>query len=87
MKIIRNGVEFNLTKEELIEAYFEQQYEFDKGDVIGRLEEMDDEAEREKLTANVENIAEDMRRNIDKYGMDWTYALDEAIKNASLDDQ
>lgn len=80
MKIIRNSIEFELTKEELVSAYYEQQFEFDKTDTLDKIIEMDlDNETRENLLLNIDDIAEDMRYNIDKYNMDWSYARDEAI--------
>ncbi|MBQ6960537.1 MAG: hypothetical protein IJP78_06140 [Clostridia bacterium] len=78
--------EFELTDDERLNAYEEQQHEYDRTDVqdlFAFMEESDLIASYGKTMAEIEtlfdDIAYEMRRNIDKYDMAWTAALDEAI--------
>lgn len=91
MKIQRtiNGVKFNieLLPEELISAYYEQQKKFDIEDVISLGEAFSNEQLQEYygctyqfLIDHKKEIAAKMRKNIDKYDMEWTYAREEAIR-------
>lgn len=78
---------FELTESELANAYFEQQYKFDQQDVMDLICGWDDDdvlgvfgvtvEEYGKLS---EDIATEMRRNMDKYDMDFDYARDEAVR-------
>ena len=92
MKIARNGQDYELTAEELVTAYFEQQFNFDLSDCrdeVSRIIEDDlDErtyVEAAKKVLNSQDLladcAMDMRRNIDKYDMEWSYARDEAVRS------
>ena len=96
MKIQRevNGqmMEFELTSGELFAAYCEQEHQYDVSDIRDKLEgEMDRgefEAEYgfpvELVLDNpdlLEEMADEKRRNQDKYDMDWEYARDDAIKS------
>lgn len=79
--------EFELTADELYAAYREQEFKFDRADVADYFLAFDNEYIEEEYgmtTKEVESkfneIAYEMRRNIDKYDMDWTYARDEAIE-------
>lgn len=78
--------EFELTDDERLNAYEEQQHMYDRTDVRDHflfMEESDLIASYGKTMAGIEasfdDIAYEMRRNIDKYDMAWTAALDEAI--------
>lgn len=77
---------FTLTKDELFDAYYEQQNKFDIEDVKTKFENMEKEDFAEygmtktKAKPLIEQIAYHKRRNINKYGMDWEDALDEAIE-------
>ena len=92
MKISRtvSGIEcsFELTNAELMQAFFEQQYRFDKQDITEYGEYMTDDeivetygVTRQEFDELTGEIASTMRRYIDKYDMDWTYARDEAIRD------
>lgn len=79
-------LETELTKDELYDAYREQEHIFDLMDVESWFEAFgDDEIEemygmtRKKLGEKFEDIACEMRRNIDHYDMSFTYARDAAI--------
>lgn len=88
MKIIRNGVEIELTSGEVYSAFLEQQHEFDVVDIIDKIEDERDAYgdSADVMLAYVDNIADDMRRNIDKYDMGWRDARDAAIADFSLSD-
>lgn len=90
MKIKRlvNGKEqeFELTTDELYAAYREQEFKFDRNDIEDYFAAFDDvEIEemysmtRKKLEEKFDDMACEMRRNIDKYDMQWQYARDAAI--------
>jgi hypothetical protein len=92
MKITRevNGqtVEFELTDKEMLDTFFEQQEAFDAQDVVMLIEHYSEEEFVEKYgvspTVILENsgeIGSRMRRNIDKYDMDWESARDEAVSD------
>lgn len=109
MKIAReiNGqmVEIELTSEEVRSAYLEEEHENDVQDVKTLLESLDPEEFYEDYKVSltwaynndelVENIAVEMRKNIDKYDMHWDSARDEAVadviagyvRNFQYDDQ
>lgn len=77
-----------LTQQELQEAYYVQEHEFDKQDVVDALNDMSDEEIAENgftrefmmTDAVIENIALRKRWDIDKYGTDWKSALDNAFE-------
>ena len=90
MKIIREiegtTVAFELTGIELYNAYKEQQFTFDKMDVEDMIVGLPEANVKElyhvsiaEFKALIEEMAMEMRRNIDKYDMGWGYARDEAI--------
>ena len=92
MKIQRtiNSVKFDieLLPEELVEAYYEQQHNFDVEDVVS-YGEMFENAELvdylgcdyKTLLSLKEEMADELRKNIDKYDMDWSSARDEAVRD------
>ena len=91
MKIKRlvNGKEqeFELTEDELYAAFSEQEFKFDRADVTDYflafdIEDIEEEygMTMKEIESKFNEIAYEMRRNIDKYDMDWTYARDEAIE-------
>lgn len=89
MKIKRtiNGIEheFELTKQERLDAYCEQEHIWDAAYVwyicSEEIEEMyKNEDEQDGF---VEDIAYEMRRQIDKYDVSEWYALDEAFKKVT----
>jgi len=90
MKIKRtiNGVDysFELLPNELIEAYYEQQEKYDIDDVVNFIECFSDEELQEYYGCSYdecmkykEEIADEMRRNMDKYDMQLEYAREEAL--------
>lgn len=92
MKITReiNGqtVEFELTHKEMLAAFFEQQEVFDAQDIEMLVENFSEEDFIEiyglspsVVLENVEEIGSRMRKNIDKYDMDWESARDEAVSD------
>lgn len=97
MKILRNVLgtiaEIELTNEELYQAYLEQEDAYDIQDVQERLESYDGREDEfsEKYGVTLDRVGNDKdliysiavakRLNIDKYEMDWVYALDEAFND------
>lgn len=86
MKIIRGEQEIELTRRELLDAYYEQQYEFDKEDIRTLLDSFDDRYWQDRYgvcRAEIEPLVEDMavmmRLNMDKYDMYFDYARDDAV--------
>lgn len=90
MKIKReiNGeeFEFELTPQELYDAFDEQEFKFDLESVRTYFEDYSDDdlyddymMTREELEACFEDIATQLRRNMDKYGMSFEYALPTAV--------
>ena len=78
--------EFELTDNERLNAYEEQQHLYDITDVrdhFACMKEAELIASHGKTMAEIEalfdDIAYEMRRNIDKYDMDWQAARDAAI--------
>ena len=91
MKISRaiNGEtkEFVLTKNELYNAFEEQQHIFDMEDVKSYFDGYSEEdylreygLSSDAVKDRFGEIAYEMRRNIDKYDMDWHYAREAAIE-------
>lgn len=89
MKIQRtiNGAKVNieLLPDELLDAFYEQRDKFDIEDIIsyGEMFGSDFEAEMgvsyNEFLSMKEEMAAEMRRNIDKYDMSFEYARSEAI--------
>jgi len=95
MKIQRtiNGIKYTieLLPEELVDAFYEQRNKFDIEDIVSYAEDMTNEEMKEEygctynefLSAK-EIMAEEMRRNIDKFDMSFVdaraYAIKEVIK-------
>lgn len=91
MKIQRtiNGVCFNieLLPEELVDAFYEQRDKFDIEDILNYGEQMTQQELEEELGCSYseflsmkEMMAQEMRKNIDKYDMDFVSAREYAIK-------
>ena len=92
MKITRevNGktVEFELTHKEMIDTFLEQQEAFDAQDIEMLVESFSEEdfieiygLSRSVVLKNAEEIGSRMRKNIEKYDMDWESARDEAVSD------
>lgn len=84
MKIVRNGIEIELTGEELCNAYYEQQFLFDREDCRYTLTEFLTESQMNAIIGNkideiLDFAANQLRRNLDKYEMDFFYARDQAV--------
>ena len=83
-----------LTSEELYNAYCEKQFEYDREDIVNELDACKQMAEDiygipyEKITGEmIDSMAEEKRHQMDKYGLDWSYARDEAIKKILENEQ
>ena len=91
MKIQRsiNGMKFNiqLLPDELVEAFYEQQHNFDIEDVVEMGEEFDNEeliemygCDYQMILNNKEEIANRMRKYINNFGLNWSEARDDAVR-------
>ena len=91
LKITRevNGekMEFELTVYELHQAYIEQEHLYDIDDVEIYFEDIEDEdlkmeygLSRNGLAVKIQDIAYEMRRNMDKYGIGMEQARVNAIE-------
>lgn len=92
MKILRevNGkwYEFELTSDEMYNAYLEKEYQFDRQDIEDVFDGMDEEdvvlsygLRKAVIESLYEDMAEAKRQNMDKYDMDWVAARDCAIND------
>lgn len=84
MKIIRDGKEFELTREELFNAYAEQRWLFAVENIEMNMENYLEDDEYEILKDNrefIEDAAHELIRNEDKYNMDYSEALKDAIED------
>lgn len=91
MTIVRtiNGTTFHikLLPEELIEAFFEQRDKFDIEDIVSYAEEIGSKELKATFGCTYqeylnmkEEMAEEMRRNMDKYDMSFADAREYAIR-------
>ena len=78
--------EFELTPSELYDAFAEQQFQYDLSIVRYYFEDYSDDdikeeygRTRKELEACFEDIAVELRRNMDKYEMSLEYALPTAV--------
>ena len=77
-----------LTSQEVNEAYQEKEFEYDRQDIQNELENREAADEQNICGVPYRFITESMidemgsekRRQMDKYGVSWDYARDEAIK-------
>jgi hypothetical protein len=83
-----NGTELSipLTDVEIYSAYKYQQGLFDEQDVRNLILDMSNDEikkkygiSKKKFEALIPDMAIEMRRNIDKYDVDWEYAREEAV--------
>lgn len=80
-------VSIKLTERELSDAYYEQEHLFDIEDVINALDEREDNEfedyclTKSQVKKDVDEIAYQKRRNINKYNMDWETATSDAIND------
>lgn len=80
-------LDVKLSSQELYDAYCEQEHKFDKEDVVSELENLAQANDQDicglpydEITDEmIEAMADEKRRQMDKYGADWDYARDEAI--------
>lgn len=91
MKIIRNGNEFELTKNELYQAYLEQEHEFDRDSCLYYIGECFSEEEwygrksYDEIVQLADEMADELRRIINRDDVDEGTALDEAWKTMIID--
>lgn len=80
-------MEFELTQLEMYDAYEEQQHKFDIQDIDGFFCSYNDDEcvqeygfSRAEIETMYEDMANRMRRYIDKYDCSWNYSRDTAIQ-------
>lgn len=81
-------LEFELTPEELRQAYYEQEAIYDRLDMEHYIEENEESLLYQgyskdyinKLKEYLDDMGSELRRCIDKYDMSWEYARDEAFR-------
>lgn len=87
IKRIVDGVEheFELTREERFDTYCEQQHIWDMDYVATEYGEEVEQMCKTKaeMDAFIEDVAFEMRRQVDKYDVSEWYALDEALKKVT----
>lgn len=95
MIIVRDGRAYELTQEEVYQAYREQELLYDIDDVRSELECIaEDDCDRRAIAAKailddetlLTSVACQKRRNEDRYGMNWTEAVHDAIVDALNDE-
>ena len=85
MKIIRDGKEFELTQQELREAYTEKHMEYLREDVVSQseLDEIElDESDLDIIAERFEHALENCEGYWDYYWSVMEYAIKEYIKEA-----
>lgn len=91
MKIIRNGNEFELTKNELYQAYLEQEHEFDRDSCLYYIGERFSEEEwygkksYDDIVQLADKMAYEFRRIINRDDIDEGTALEKAWKTMIID--
>ena len=88
MKIFRDGKEYELTKEELFEAYLEQESIYDRTNIVENMEEHLSPEQYARLNDNedfIEEAISKLRKNQDHYEMDYDSALATAFQEASAE--
>ena len=84
-KINNMVIEIELTNDELFDAYIEQEHKFDLDScdtffhTMYACEEWYEGLDKETESNIIEDAAYQLRRNIDKYDMDFEYAMPEAF--------
>ena len=78
-----NGIEmeFELTGIELYNAFCEQEHSFDKSDIDCYFDRENYNLSEAEVDSLIDEMACCMRRYIDKYDCDFSYARDEAIRD------
>lgn len=86
MKIIRDGKEYELTREELLSAYLEQERIYDIGNIRDNMEGYLPYEQYERLKGNetfISLAADKLRYNQDNLGIGYDAALTAAFKDAA----
>jgi len=83
-----NECEFELTLEELSRAYYERQDKFDEEDIISLVDYISDKTcqiiynvTKEQFCELIPRMAREMRKNIDKYDMEFSAARERAVQD------
>ena len=88
MQIIRNKKTYTLTQEELLRAYLEKEHEFDVKEIALRTWQFLSQEELKEFGENPEFLdkaAYLLRKYVDKYGMAFEPAIEEAIYHTKLE--
>ena len=87
MFIERDGKRYELTEKEMRDAYYEQEFLYDREGVLYYLDAFDDDElldmyskSRAELEACADDIAVRLRFDLDEYEMTWADALPAAVK-------
>lgn len=88
MKIERNGIEYELTAQELYAAYCEQQHLNDVSDIELNLDTHLSEDEIKDIENSSDFFSEAayaLRKNLDDFGLSFEYAVSTAIEETYND--
>lgn len=85
---IEATLNITLTGQEVYEAFREKEFEYDRQDIQDELENREAEDAQNICgvpcsfitESMIDDMASEMRRQIDKYDVSWDYARDEAIQ-------
>lgn len=84
MKITRNGIDYELTWQEMREAYVAMRREYTKEDILSRLEEMDVDLSEEDIETVID-ITEGCLDNNDSYWESYWMTIEYAINNRNTE--
>ena len=88
MQIIRNKKTYTLTQEELLRAYLEKEHEFDVKEIALRTWQFLSQEELKEFGEShefLDKAAYLFRKYVDKYGMAFEPAFEEAIYHTKLE--
>lgn len=81
-------LKIELSAQETRETYLEQEFIYDREDIMDELERLAEDEDEPDICGMpfaditdrmIDDMACEKRRQMDKYGVDWDYARDEAI--------
>ena len=83
MKIVRNGIEYELTYAEMREVYEKMKLEYIKEDIAGKADEMEFELSDDDMNSVVNRVDKGLSNNdsyMESYWMTIEYALKEQME-------
>ena len=83
MKIIRNGIEYELTVSEMRNAYIEMEIEYIKEDIIAKADELEVSLKDKNINTIIENVHNALNHNdswFEAYWMTIEYALRDLVE-------